>query len=110
MTASDTPGVGGFDTRRVTVAAFRVLHSAIDGVQELIEENRRLKAGLAPAGWRSMNSAPRDGTPFLVWSEHGKPARVMMARAKPSGWVTVPGDWSIHPKFWQPLPPPPESP
>ena len=54
-------------------------------------------------GWRGMESAPKDGTPMLVWCAH-------MNRCVIIEWPRADENWdgdAIDPTHWMPLPPPP---
>lgn len=78
----------------------------------------------ARPGWRSMDSAPRDGTSVLVWSEpftEGGNRSVGEAYFRDDEWwwaCTGPDDYHCDPISetngavggWQPLPPPPSAP
>lgn len=73
--------------------------------------------------WRSMDSAPTDGQRILVWTEtaqddlyvrfHGEHIRTIQIAewgetyGGGMGWVT---QLIGLPKFWMPLPPPPQGP
>lgn len=66
------------------------------------------------SGWRSMDSAPRDGTRVLLWYEELEPHTIQGQWDADFGWVDVwnndkiEGDsGSIWPTHWQPLPSPP---
>ena len=60
-------------------------------------------------GWRKIETAPIDGTPFIVADETG--VRVVsfqpaIGRFSPGGGNIF--DWSEQPTHWMPLPPKPE--
>jgi hypothetical protein len=56
--------------------------------------------------WKPIETAPRDGTPFLAWD-----GDMFVAYYRPGGKILIDqqrDDWSRYrPEFWHPLPPPP---
>lgn len=63
--------------------------------------------------WQPIETAPKDGTPILGWSDEGvayvcwwRPGR----RGTAWAFFYAPdvGTFSFHPTLWQPLPEPPE--
>jgi hypothetical protein len=65
-------------------------------------------AALGMMGWRGMESAPRDGTPVLVFSPGGPEPHINVAH-----WAidAACGDWwwlDAAPTHWMPLPEPPK--
>lgn len=71
-----------------------------------------LTAAPAPAGWRGMESAPKDGTEILVaiWWENLGEWSMGVAYAYAEGWRYLEGDiiQDPEPKLWMPLPPAPQ--
>lgn len=64
----------------------------------------------SPSGWRTMDSAPRDGTDFLARIPWQKKHHVMVGCYAPNGkFVSWPGRVAYTPDAWMPLPPPPVS-
>lgn len=76
---------------------------------------------LVPQGWQDISSAPKDGSPVLLW-EPGETLRhdgivitgtyTHFDEPPPegyhSGWFDdVQGHYEIHPTHWMPLPDPP---
>jgi hypothetical protein len=68
----------------------------------------------AETPWRSMESAPRDGTRILTWgslhddgsADMGEVPAVQLSRYGHYGWWSA--EWGCHePTLWQPLPHPP---
>ena len=63
--------------------------------------------------WQPIETAPRDGTPILVWDEqpwdgfNAFVARWFEVPAKKSGLWIAAGGYSPFPTLWMPLPPPP---
>lgn len=76
---------------------------------------------MTESGWRPIETAPRDGTPFLAWCEGTSPINGL----KRSYWGLCHWDdkgrdvfvhyWDgdpapdFPPLYWMPLPPPPEA-
>ncbi len=61
-------------------------------------------------GWRTMDSAPRDGTPFLAWeSEDRGPFKCWWYFDWPhdEAYWTDYADSEPDPKYWAPIPAPP---
>lgn len=57
--------------------------------------------------WRSIESAPKDGTWVLgLWIYHGEPVYRLCAFRNGS-WLQKPGDWIAIATHWMPLLPPP---
>lgn len=57
-------------------------------------------------GWQPIETAPRDGTPILVYENYGKGV-VMTVMVAVKG--NFPGDgWLWNPTHWMPLPEPPD--
>ena len=62
--------------------------------------------------WRDIESAPKDGTEFLAYWDHGKEFPFM----QPMKWseahgnfiITWDHDNNVCPEMWQPLPEPPK--
>lgn len=99
-----------------------VCEDAVDRVHAALSA-----AGFRKAGWNTdMESAPRDGTPILVWSEHWMPTNVAVtwwvlglltgrksqhsnAPLVEDGWTNGRGSkLDFVPTAWMPLPQPPE--
>ncbi len=65
--------------------------------------------------WQPIETAPKDGTAFLVWMDeavHGSHVQVWCRRSeKHSGIIAgvFAFDLPRKPTYWQPLPEPPES-
>ncbi len=53
--------------------------------------------------WQPIETAPRDGTPLLVW-DGDVPIIAYWHRA---AWRYSPKGYTCHPTHWMPLPPPP---
>src|SRR4051812_4755558 len=66
--------------------------------------------------WRSIRSAPRDGTRILAWSSRSRTYHVLeFDRASPPGWISESGDYVVFDNgdltHWTTLPlPPPAAP
>lgn len=93
------------------------------GKQLAVIANAILEAFPELQGWRDIESAPRDGTPFQAWMTDGKEGRtlyncwVQFARFNKAGKFEAWGDlcsWvsDLNPDWrsvaWRPLPTPPE--
>jgi len=62
------------------------------------------------AEWQSIETAPKDGTHFLAWSEGYGPTEARFDGAYNDGepaWVACHQDTDFHPTHWMPLPDPP---
>lgn len=59
-----------------------------------------------PSGWREIESAPRDGTAFLIWIEPGwiDVAHWAYRYSRVGGLMNHENSRATH---WMPLPPPP---
>jgi hypothetical protein len=66
--------------------------------------------------WQPISTAPKDGTPVVVYAERGRRGKrrragvtfASVARwAGGWGWLSVPTDIQLHPTHWVPLPAPP---
>lgn len=60
--------------------------------------------------WQPIETAPKDGTPFLAAVEGRQNIGAMVvARRKAGwgGWQSIPGDYAIRATHWMPLPDPP---
>ena len=89
-----------------------------DRLKTIAETARAALAAEEESGWRTMDSAPKDGTDVLVWRGNrrlgARPQGVVRAcwwqpTRYEGKWVTVPGLHGIKPTHWRPLPPPPSS-
>lgn len=61
------------------------------------------------AQWRTMETAPRDGTPFLAWVPDEEYSYAITGYCMDDGYfVPVVGDSEMEPTHWQPLTPPRE--
>lgn len=66
-------------------------------------------------GWRIIETAPKDGTPILIWGNH-KGDEHLTSGAIVGCWnvMTDAGGWRAYgdfvPTHWSPLPPPPQEP
>ena len=58
----------------------------------------------ATTDWRTMDTAPLNGTRVLLWD--GMHMRVGFGTYR--GWWTDPAGYLMEPTHWQPLPKPPE--
>lgn len=77
---------------------------------EIAEAVSRHFAGLAD-GWRDIATAPKDGTPILVYCPFQSPNCVVVKwRDVRQGWVNASsfGLITSEPTHWMPLPPPPK--
>lgn len=80
--------------------------------QDLLKAADMLAALQPPRdGWRSMDSAPRDGTRVLLWCGDADFVVAYWEQYCSTGWKPVCGgdpvrDW-FDPQAWQPLPSPP---
>ena len=83
-------------------------HAAEDTLNECASE---LEAALAASGWRSMDSAPRDGTDILLWLRHPFSEVVIRRWSDEFDCWLCPDDnhqtGCRVPTAWMPLPPPP---
>ncbi len=72
----------------------------------------------APSQWQTIDSAPRDGTPYLAWADGREVVYTWWAEVesclgqKKMGYKTLNGFWAnfgacINPTHWMPLPQPP---
>lgn len=65
----------------------------------------------AEGRWRSIDSAPKDGTHFMGWSaERGVTEAVYDGDFEDNGepcWMDYHADDAFRPTYWQPLPSPP---
>ena len=80
---------------------------------------RAILARVVPAGWRTIESAPRDETPVDLWMEAGYRVRdahwgeteVDEDEVAGFAWLDEHGDWiegeDNRATHWMPLPPPP---
>ncbi len=81
-----------------------------DLAAEIAEAVSRHFAGLAD-GWRDIATAPKDGTPILVYCPFQSPNCVVVKwRDVRQGWVNASsfGLITSEPTHWMPLPPPPK--
>lgn len=98
-------------SRREVIRCDSIIKTLGDGiVSDMVREERAMFAAIEPAllrdDWRGMDSAPRDGTVFIV------PGGV--AHWHNGYWKTLTGypfpgrpiEWEV--KHWRPLPAPPE--
>lgn len=76
------------------------VHVAADRIRSCADE---LAAALAEQGWRSMDSAPRDGTRIL-WCDVERTARIRWFM-NVINWPEY--DACFEAGWWMPLPPPP---
>ena len=78
----------------------------------------RLELAKSKEQWRTIESAPRDGTPYLAWAEGREVVYTWWAEVesclgqKKMGYKTLNGFWAnfgacINPTHWLPLPAPP---
>lgn len=58
------------------------------------------------AEWRTIDSAPRDGTPVLVWGGRHSPKPVIV-ESDGEWWNTAGRGLRATPTHWMPLPDPP---
>lgn len=87
-------------------------------------ENTQLRARIADLeqrqAWRGIESAPRDGTPYLAWAEGREVVYTWWGEVEGScnlkkmGYRTLNGFWAnfgacINPTHWQPLPDSPKN-
>lgn len=86
------------------------VEAAIERLQSLSDQNR------LTGGWRDIESAPKDGSAVLVWS-NGDPSiasfdgqwtalvdGVAVTETTPNTGLRW---WTVYPTHWQPLPSPP---
>lgn len=74
-----------------------------------------LRAKLAATAWQPIDTAPRDGTPILTWSDgctENEACMVMWWTAEKAdrcgfGWEAYEVSHMLAPEFWMPLPAPP---
>lgn len=61
--------------------------------------------------WQPIETAPKDGTPVIVWGKLGSfPFREREAKFhRCFGWVTLDGKLRLAATHWRPFPSPPES-
>lgn len=74
---------------------------------------RRHFAGLEAEQWRPIETAPKDGTPILLWNptwyqDKGGMCVGLWSTVSPAGWYAVEHAMHIDPTHWRPLPPPPK--
>lgn len=86
------------------------------------QQRERRTSAVQPEGWRSMESAPRDGTPVLLARHVGDPWGWVTGHGRWDGaygifgWIShgfhpIPGELGLaHPDLWHPLPPAPPAP
>jgi hypothetical protein len=62
------------------------------------------------ADWQPMETAPKDGTRVLLWSEEWTAACTGQYYGEPRGWGVFydVGMFKHQPTHWQPLPEPPK--
>lgn len=79
--------------------------------QTLAEIDAAIADAQAGDGWRTMDSAPRDGSPIVSIGFRTEPRIVKyvapLSSRSPGWWATAPGRWDFRPTHWMPLPPPP---
>lgn len=117
--------VWGFDGETVTDDDFRALSSLHEKLSSIggsssTETAASLADGKLTAGeaqqksdWRTIDSAPRDGTDLLLYGKCEHDGRAYAAdrnvgwccEESPTGWMGR--DLPIRPTHWMPLPPPP---
>lgn len=86
--------------------------------EPFIGEDGRAYNEASPAGWRPIETAPKDGTHFLAYGPAAYEARMVMAVMS---WVKPYNMWAMShvggweydedlqdPSHWMPLPEPPE--
>jgi hypothetical protein len=64
------------------------------------------------AGWRPIETAPKDGTTVILYCAQPKVRyRLTVAKwvATWKAWQSQPGAWTVSPTHWMPLPAPPAS-
>lgn len=87
-------------------------HDAADVVSDLLAELRRHRSPSSPqeTGWRTIDSAPKDGTEILVLA--GEKPFYYLTRWYAWGWVLYPFVSQVRlpyePTHWMPLPEPPK--
>lgn len=74
-----------------------------DGVPATIDE---VLEQLRGSGWRSIETAPKDGTEVIIETNAHARGMVFACMDAAGGWYEEDGD-RHYPKMWQPLPPPP---
>lgn len=89
--------------------AFKTLPEAQDFHGRLMTGRLPSALSHAQAGWRSMDSAPKDGTRILAYNGEGVDFFHWQSRGPRVGWrdsfITVyPEDHEAGPKGWQPIP------
>jgi hypothetical protein len=67
----------------------------------------------AMSEWKTIESAPKDGTWFLAWENDTIPKVITVywrkhSRNKNGGWWTSFNMWKAQPTHWMPLPEPPQ--
>jgi len=59
--------------------------------------------------WRTMISAPKDGTTVMLWNGEKARYKIVTGRYNNTfGWQSAPGAWPCSPKAWAPMPDEPE--
>lgn len=91
------------------------LDGLADDVQTTIALLRRFSAESVAGQWRTIETAPKDGTQILAFAAGSPPRRVdfysVAQWAEANGMGSVEGwfwSFAIRPTHWQPLPLPPE--
>ena len=67
--------------------------------------------------WQPIETAPKDGTPFLAFAQTTPSGNVrapskhitVAYHTRWAGWVSIDGHYGVRPTHWMPLPPPPSS-
>lgn len=59
---------------------------------------------VAQNGWQPIETAPKDGTQLLLWSNR---PTVGAYGQRYQNWFTIPGEYTCRPTHWMPLPEPP---
>ena len=69
--------------------------------------------------WQPISTAPKDGTNVVVYARRDSKGVIRRTRRacyinvahyeKGYGWLTSPGDYTVIPTHWLPLPPPPSA-
>lgn len=103
---TETPDIGEVENLRI------LLEGAVVQLDLAERRARKAEAELAKHQWRTMESAPKDGTPLLI-AGRGWVAEGYYESDGDRGWYSANTDWtdaydgSLYPTHWQPLPSPP---